>query len=70
VHLDTVFVDEGFGTLDEEALETAIDALMELQGRSRLVGIISHVTELQTVVPARLEVTSTPRGSTARFVVP
>jgi exonuclease SbcC len=70
VHLDTVFIDEGFGTLDEEALETAIDALMQLQGRSRLVGIISHVTELQAVVPARLEVTSTPQGSTARFIVP
>jgi exonuclease SbcC len=70
VHLDTVFIDEGFGTLDEEALETAIDALMELQGASRLVGIISHVTELQAVVPARLEVSSTPQGSTARFVVP
>jgi DNA repair protein SbcC/Rad50 len=70
VHLDTVFVDEGFGSLDEEALETAIDALMELQGRSRLVGIISHVTELQAVVPARLEVSTGPSGSTARFIVP
>lgn len=70
IHLDTVFIDEGFGTLDEEALETAIDALMELQGRSRLVGIISHVAELKAVVPARLEVTSTPSGSSARFVVP
>jgi exonuclease SbcC len=70
VHLDTVFVDEGFGTLDDETLETAIDALMELQGKSRLVGIISHVSELQAVVPARLEVVATPQGSTARFVVP
>jgi exonuclease SbcC len=70
VHLDTVFVDEGFGTLDEEALETAIDALMELQGAGRLVGIISHVTELQAVVPARLEISSGPTGSTARFIVP
>ena len=70
VHLDTVFVDEGFGTLDEEALETAIQALMELQGRGRLVGIISHVPELQRAIPARLEITSTPSGSSARFVVP
>ena len=70
VHLDTVFIDEGFGTLDEEALETAIQALMELQGRGRLVGIISHVPELRHAIPARLEITATPAGSSARFVVP
>ena len=70
VHLDTVFVDEGFGTLDEEALETAIQALMGLQGKGRLVGIISHVPELRHAIPARLEISSTPSGSSARFVVP
>jgi exonuclease SbcC len=70
VHLDTVFVDEGFGTLDEEALDTAISALMSLRGADRLVGIISHVPELQRAVPARLEVRASERGSTARFIVP
>ena len=69
IHLDTVFVDEGFGTLDPESLDVAIDALMELRGRNRLVGIISHVRELAEAIDCRLEVTPTERGSAARFVV-
>lgn len=69
IHLDTVFVDEGFGTLDPESLDVAIDALMELRGRNRLVGIISHVRELADVIDCRLEVSPTDRGSVARFVV-
>lgn len=67
IHLDTIFVDEGFGTLDPEALDTALDALASLQESGRLVGIISHVPELKTRISAHLEVLKTEQGSTARF---
>ncbi len=70
VFLDTVFVDEGFGTLDDEALDLAIATLMQLQEGDRLVGIISHVAELKERIDARLEVTSERGTSTALFVVP
>jgi exonuclease SbcC len=70
IHLDTVFVDEGFGSLDEEALAAALEALTGLQQGGRLVGIISHVSELQEQIDARLQITAGRTGSTARFVVP
>ncbi len=70
VPLETIFVDEGFGALDADALELAVDALMELQMSGRLVGVISHVPELKLVIPARLEVRGGPGGSSARFFVP
>ncbi len=67
VSLDTMFVDEGFGTLDPQSLDNAIDSLLELQRGGRLVGIISHVEELKERVEAKLEVTATSRGSKAKF---
>ena len=67
VCLDTMFVDEGFGTLDPQSLDNAIDSLLELQRGGRLVGIISHVEELKERIDAKLEVTSTSKGSTAKF---
>ena len=70
VPLETIFVDEGFGALDSDSLELAIDALMELQLGGRLVGVISHVPELRQVIPARLEVRGGSGGSSTRFVVP
>ena len=68
--LETIFVDEGFGALDPDALELAVDALMDLQMSGRLVGVISHVAELRQVIPARLEVRGGATGSSARFIVP
>lgn len=68
IRLETMFVDEGFGTLDPEALDLAMRALEDLQSGGRLVGIISHVPELKERVGARLEVTPGRRGSSARFV--
>ena len=65
--LDTMFIDEGFGTLDEESLELAIKTLLNLQDTGRLVGIISHVKELREQIPARPEITSTHKGSKATF---
>jgi exonuclease SbcC len=64
-----MFVDEGFGSLDERALDQAVHALAELQQGGRLIGIISHVTELQRRIAARLEVTASPSGSKAQFVI-
>jgi exonuclease SbcC len=70
IRLDTIFVDEGFGTLDPESLDLAIDTLVELQREGgRLVGVISHVPELVERIDARLEISMTDRGSKSRFVV-
>lgn len=67
IRLDAIFVDEGFGTLDPEALDAAIRALKDLQQAGRMVGIISHVAELKEWIDARLELLPGPRGSVARF---
>jgi len=69
IHLETLFVDEGFGTLDPETLELAINALQDLQQGGRLVGIISHVPELRERIDARLEIIPVARGSRAEFHV-
>jgi exonuclease SbcC len=65
LRLDALFVDEGFGALDEETLDHAIRALEELRERGRLVGVISHVPELKRRIPARIEVRRGPDGSEA-----
>jgi len=67
IRLDTMFVDEGFGSLDSESMDLAISALRDLQTGGRLVGIISHVSELKEWIDTRLEVVSGPQGSTAYF---
>ena len=67
IHLDTIFIDEGFGTLDGETLDFALKALLNLRAGGRLVGIISHVPELKERIDARLAVHKTDRGSTASF---
>jgi len=69
VYLDTIFIDEGFGSLDNEALDAAMQALIDLQKGGRLVGIISHVSELRERIDAQLEVKSGKTGSTASFLL-
>ncbi len=69
IRLDAIFVDEGFGTLDPEALDFAIRTLKDLQQAGRMVGIISHVAELKGWIDARLEVRLSQAGSEASFVV-
>lgn len=66
VHLDTLFVDEGFGTLDPHALELALDELDKLRSGGRTVGVISHVAGLRERIRVGIEVTTTSRGSTVR----
>ena len=67
VHIDTMFIDEGFGALSEETRNQAIAVLNELSGGKRLVGIISHVSELKAQVGTKLVVTRTDKGSHAHW---
>ncbi|MFI2300873.1 AAA family ATPase [Actinacidiphila glaucinigra] len=64
--LDTLFVDEGFGSLDEQTLDEVLDVLDGLRERDRAVGIVSHVAELRQRVPAQLQVVKGQRGSALR----
>ncbi|MFI4919190.1 MAG: AAA family ATPase [Legionellales bacterium] len=57
VRVDSLFLDEGFGTLDEEALETALDTLAGLHQDGKLIGVISHVTTLKERINAKIQVT-------------
>ncbi|MEL7566042.1 MAG: SMC family ATPase [Dehalobacterium sp.] len=68
IHLDTIFIDEGFGSLDPDALDYSIRILIDLQKSGRLIGIISHIPELKERIDARLEVKTGERGSTAKFI--
>lgn len=67
--LESIFLDEGFGTLDPDTLDTVAAAIEELGARGRMVGLISHVPELAERVPVRFEVTRDPGGSTIEKVV-
>lgn len=69
VELSTIFIDEGFGTLDEESLDDTVETLISLQDSGRLVGVISHVAELKERIPAHLVVESGSGGSQAHFEV-
>lgn len=62
VHLDTLFIDEGFGSLDDETLTLAMTTLDELRQGGRTVGLISHVAAMKEQLPAQLVVESTPQG--------
>lgn len=63
IHLDTLFVDEGFGSLDSDALSKAYQALAGLTEGNRLVGIISHVPELKERIDRQIVVTKSPSGT-------
>lgn len=65
IHPDMMFIDEGFGSLDAQSRQQAIEVLAELAGDSRMVGIISHVTELKEQIDHKLVVSRTDKGSRA-----
>ena len=67
VHLDMMFVDEGFGSLDEHARKQAITVLQELAGEKRIVGIISHVSELKESIEKKLVVRKSDCGSSVAW---
>lgn len=63
IKLDTLFIDEGFGSLDQGTLELAINSLLDLRSSGRMIGIISHVSELKEQIHLGIEVKSNPTGS-------
>lgn len=67
VAMETLFVDEGFGSLDPETLQAVLAELGRLQAGGRTVGIVSHVEELRRQIPDRIEVVRAPSGSTLRI---
>ncbi|MFE5966146.1 AAA family ATPase [Streptomyces sp. NPDC056463] len=67
VRLDTLFIDEGFGSLDDQTLDEVLDVLDSLRERDRSVGIVSHVGDLRRRIPAQLEVVKERSGSTVRL---
>ncbi|XID93527.1 AAA family ATPase [Paenibacillaceae bacterium WGS1546] len=70
VSIEMMFIDEGFGSLDEDSLNKAIAALVDLRRSGRTIGVISHVQELKTAFPAVLEVSKTKEGhSRTKFIV-
>ena len=68
ITLDTMFIDEGFGSLDEQALEKAMEVLHELSGDFRQIGIISHVKKLSENIPQKIYVKRSPKGSSIQMV--
>ncbi|MBR4667469.1 MAG: SMC family ATPase, partial [Butyrivibrio sp.] len=69
IQIDTMFVDEGFGTLDQDALELAFNALAGLSEGNRLVGIISHVAELKQKIDRQIVVTKEKSGGSRAMIV-
>ncbi|MDO4443690.1 MAG: SMC family ATPase [Slackia sp.] len=67
IRLDTMFIDEGFGSLDRESLQLAVKTLTELSGNDKLVGIISHVEELKEGIDRKIVVTRGRNGSSLRI---
>ena len=69
IRLDTIFIDEGFGTLDQESLDSAMETILELHGLGRLVGIISHVEELKERIPTQIVVENQrEQGSVVKII--
>lgn len=68
--IGALFVDEGFGSLDGDSLDTVIDVLRSLQDGGRMVGVISHVQELKDALPNGITIESTSRGSAATIHYP
>jgi exonuclease SbcC len=69
VELDTLFIDEGFGSLDADTLDQVMEVIDELRTRGRTVGIVSHVAELKHRIAERIEVRRLPDGSSTLRVV-
>lgn len=68
-NLDTMFIDEGFGSLDEQSLEQAMEVLYDLSGDTRQIGIISHVGKLSENISQKIYVKRTPKGSSVQIFV-
>lgn len=69
VHLDMMFIDEGFGSLDENSRDKAVRVLQDMAGGTKMIGIISHVTELKQEIEDKLLVTKDENGSQVRWQI-
>lgn len=69
ISLDVMFIDEGFGSLDDRSRNEAVRILSDMAGDSRLIGIISHVNELKTRIDDQLIITKDEKGSHSRWVI-
>jgi exonuclease SbcC len=69
LRIESLFIDEGFGSLDPETLNTAMSALMHLEAQGRKVGVISHVTEMTDAIPVQIKIVK-GRGGVSKMVVP
>ncbi|MBM7071639.1 SMC family ATPase [Shewanella sp. 202IG2-18] len=67
IKLDTLFIDEGFGSLDQDSLELAIRTLVDLQSAGRMIGVISHVTEMKEQIQQRIDIQKTSVGSLVKL---
>lgn len=67
IQIQTLFVDEGFGSLDQQSLDSAVDCLLQLSHNGRMIGLISHIEELKEKIPVKLQVTPGVTGSHAEF---
>lgn len=68
MHLDALFIDEGFGSLDADNLQLAMDELERLRAGGRMIGVISHVAALRERIRTRIAVSTNERGSTAQVI--
>ena len=64
-----MFIDEGFGSLDDESLSQALTVLSDLSNNNRVIGIISHVSELKNMIDKKIVVTKTQKGSMVKTEV-
>mgnify|MGYP002624658769 CR=1 FL=1 len=69
IRMDSMFIDEGFGTLDDNSLNQAMNVLLDLSNGNRLIGIISHVNELKNRISQKIIVTKTIGGSKVKYLV-
>ena len=69
MYIDAMFVDEGFGTLDEETCQLAVEVLGKLSSDDRMIGIVSHVPDLKERITRQIQVTKTRSGSTLELVL-
>ena len=69
VVVDAMFIDEGFGSLDDESLEQAMNAIMMLSQGNKIIGIISHVNELKSRIDKKIVVKKSSSGSTVSLIV-
>ena len=69
INLDIMFIDEGFGSLDDHSRNQAVEVLKEMAGGPRLIGIISHVTELKQAIDDQLLVSKDDEGSHVQWQI-